>query len=462
MKFHNRENELRMIKEAVEKDYCFIVITGRRRIGKTRLIREALKGKDHLDLFIPRKRSTLALEQLSYMIREQTGYSPQFMDLRDLLQYIFRMDNNIIFIDEVSNFKYVDEGVFSDLQEMIDRVKDERPLRIIVDGSYVSIMRRTFQDRKEPLYGRATSILELQPLNVVHSVRMLMEGPLPFLDSLETYSLFGGVPSYLEVLKERRSIEKITENVFSPGSIFLTEGENLLIQEFGASWDTYFSILEVISRGKFGPTSIAEQLGMEVQMLPKYLETLKQLQLIDRKRPIFGKQRHVRYGLIDPFLQFWFKVCYPRYGLYRDGRARVDRETVRTEIGKGMERVIVDILFSTDSLPFEPDEVGSWWDRSGNEVDILFYSKREKKIAIGEVKWKNKPVGKDSVKSLLSNLEKIDWQNGKRTEYPFIVSRSGFTEGAMKFMEENRVYNFDLRKLERALLEGEGLTWNAG
>ncbi|MGA1822957.1 MAG: ATP-binding protein [Thermoplasmatota archaeon] len=459
MKFVNRSDEMKMIRDAVSSDHCFVVVTGRRRIGKTRLIREALKDSSTLDLFIPRKRESLALDQLSSLIREQTGYSPHFRNMREMFEYILRLDDRVIFIDEISNLHFVDSGSFSDLQDLMDRAKEERRIRMVVDGSYVGVMNRIFQDRKEPLFGRATNILELQPLGIDPSMKMLMSKGMSFMDSLEAYSLFGGIPRYLEILRDFDDIDSITDSVFAPGSIFLTEGKNLLIEEFGASWDTYFSIMEVISAGKFGPTVISDRLGMEVGMLPKYLQTLKELQLVARKQPLFGKQKHVRYTISDPFLQFWFRLCYPRLELYKDGRAGLRKEEARSEIGRGMEKAAVDLIFSSGSLPFEPDEIGSWWDRSGNEIDILFYSKKERKISAGEIKWRQRPVGVDTVKRLIDNMEMIDWYNGKRIEYPFILSKNGFTVKARQIMDDEGISGFDVEDCETAVLKGRKLEW---
>lgn len=448
-----------MLERALEQEHCFVVITGRRRIGKTRLVREVLKDHDHLDLFLPRKRMSLALEQLSRSIEEQTGYSPKFDNIRDLLGYVLRLRKTIIFLDEISNLDHINKGAYSDIQEMMDRLKGDTRVRLIVDGSYAGVMKRVFEDRKEPLFGRATNMLELQPLPVSYSVKMLMEGGIDFESSIEMYSLLGGIPRYLELAREYRDLSDMVKGIFSPGSVFLYEGENVLIQEFGASWDTYFSILEVISRGKFGPTSIADQLGMEVQMLPKYLETLKRLDLVGRKRPIFGKPRHVRYEILDPFFAFWFAMCYPRIGLLKDGRSELEMEAVRTFIGGAMEKVVVDILFETSSFPFRPDQVGSWWDRSGNEVDILFHNKKEKKIGVGEVKWRRRKVGKKEVKDLLDRIEMIDWHNRTRKEYPFIVSGSGFKKEAIELMRELKVYGFTIKDLRRSVLKKVSLQW---
>ena len=455
MRFFDRDEETSMIRDGMSRDHCFFVITGRRRIGKTRLIREALKGPDLLEFFIPRKRLSLALDQLSRSLREQTGYSPTFGSLEEFFEYLFRLDGKIIFFDELSNLKFVDEGSFSDLQMLIDRYKDDRRLRLIVDGSHVGLMKKIFEDRKEPLFGRSTQLLELRPLPWKDSVNILIDSGFTFRDAMEAYSLVGGVPRYLELIRYMKNIGEIRKRIFSPGSIFLPEGENVLIQEFGNSWDTYFSILEVISRGKFGPTIIADQLAMEVQMLPKYINNLMDMRLVRRDRPIFGKEKHVRYVIDDPFFQFWFSVCYPKMELLKNGIAKIDKNTFFDAIGRGIEKVIRTFLEENGSIPFVQDGSGSWWDRSGNEVDSLFYSRRKKALVVGEIKWRNRPTGPDVVRDLLNNMEKIDWHNHKRTEYAFIMSREGFTEDAISLMKEERVLGITVEDLERTI-NGDG------
>lgn len=459
LRFHNRTNELDLIRRSFEGENCFIVVTGRRRIGKTRLIRESLKERDHLDFFIPRKRLKLALEQLSLSLEQQTGYSPLFRNMRDFFEYIFRLEDRIIFIDEISNLDFIEPGSFSDLQELYDRYKEEKNLKLVVDGSYVSIMKKIFLDAKQPLFGRATHVLKLEQLPVKHSMDMLMEGGFSFLDSLEAYSLFGGIPRYNELLGSFRNLEEIRERIFTPGSIFLSEGENLLVQEFGKSWDTNFSILEVIAGGNSGPSQIADKLGMDVTMLPKYLTNLRGLQLISRKTPLLGKEKHVRYKIRDNFFQFWFEICYPSAWLFKEGRGIIEEERFRTLIGRKMEDVFMDILIQTDSFPFQPDDVGKWWDRNGNEIDFLFYSKKEKKLGIGEIKWRKKPVDGKQVKTFMQNITLIDWHNEKRREYPFIVSKSGFTKGAIGVMNEFGISHFTINDIEKTLTDDTPLNW---
>jgi AAA+ ATPase superfamily predicted ATPase len=320
-------------------------------------------------------------------------------------------------------------------------------------------MKKIFTDQKEPLFGRTTDLIDLTPLPVKDSVQMCMESGFRFSDALETFSILGGIPRYLELVSQYRNIKDLSKRIFSPGSVFLTEGENILIQEFGASWDTYFSIMEVIASKKMGPSAIAGHLDMPVQMLPKYLEVLVNLRLIERKRPVLGKKRHVRYHIRDPFFQLWFEVCFPKIGYYRDGTQKVQLIQIQSAIGRGMEGVILDILTRSNILPFEPNECGGWWDRQGHEIDVMMYSKKERDILAGEVKWRNRPVSIGDVEHLLDNLKMVDWYNDSRKEFVFIVSKSGFSDSAKQFMKVKNILGFDLNGIEKVLLKRKKIKW---
>ncbi|MCK5560197.1 MAG: ATP-binding protein [Thermoplasmata archaeon] len=461
MRFYDRVNEMKIIKNAIARPNCFVVVTGRRRIGKTRLIRETLKKIKHIELFIPRKRLTLVMENIQESIQDQTGYAPSLKNFKEVFEYLFRTEKKPVFIDEVSNLDYVENGAFSDLQAIIDKEKYNWGIRLVVDGSYVGVMKKIFMDKNEPLFGRATDLIELQSLPVKDSIKMCMEtASFKFKDALEAYSLLGGVPRYIELLSQFKNMKDLVDRIFSPGSIFLTEGENILLQEFGASWETYFSFMEVTAKGKLGPSAIASHLGMPIQMIPKYLENLVKLQLVQRKRPILGKARHVHYCIQDPFFQLWFKICYPKIGQYRDGTSTVPPERIYTAIGKAMERVVMEILGQSKVLPFAPDEVGGWWDRSGHEIDVVMYSKRTKALLGGEVKWANKPVSLEEVEQLLENIKRVDWYNATRKEYTFIVSKSGFTEPAGQLMGIKNVVGLGLNELEKVLFQNKAPKWS--
>ena len=131
MRFYDREKELALIREAMASDYALVVVYGRRRIGKTRLVREALKDLPHIGLFVPRKRSRQALEYFRSRLAEAEGFSPSFGSVDEFLRYLMLRTEKPIFLDEIGNLQYVDPSAFSQLQQLIDENKEKRPLKLV-------------------------------------------------------------------------------------------------------------------------------------------------------------------------------------------------------------------------------------------------------------------------------------------------------------------------------------------
>ena len=128
-------------------------------------------------------------------------------------------------------------------------------------------------------------------------------------------------------------------------------------------------------------------------------------------------------------------------------------------MGKGMERVIKESLWIPRILPFEPDEVGGYFDRKGNEIDVLAYSKKDRTLVAGEVKWTKRPVPADAVVRLLRNIELVDWHNTTRHENVFIIAKSGFTKTARELMIENNILGIGYNEMEKIILKDRKPKW---
>ncbi|WP_054841033.1 AAA family ATPase [Thermococcus peptonophilus] len=178
MKFYDRESEMASLEKALEASrsrLVVVVITGRRRVGKTRLVREFFKrnGVKFLDFFVGVKSERLLMEDFSEEIREKLGYSPpEFTTFRDLLQYLERISLEAVFLDEFQNVLRINPSMAFELQRFIDR-NAEKPLLIVLSGSYLGMMKKLFASRKAPLYGRSSVFMELRPLRPSHVFRML-------------------------------------------------------------------------------------------------------------------------------------------------------------------------------------------------------------------------------------------------------------------------------------------------
>lgn len=444
MKFYNRKKEVEVISNEFKNKKTFIVIYGRRRIGKTRLVEEALKEKNHVEFFVPRKRLTPALSYFQKKLMEQEGYSPSFKTVDEFLEYLFINVKKPIFFDEISNFQYIDSGAYSIMQSLLDK----HDAKLIATGSYIGIMKRIFTHAKEPLFGRSTCMLHLKPLSVSTAVKMTQDIGYDLADSIELWCILGGIPRYIELTQGNSKFKGFIERMLSPGSIFIEEGINVLIQEFGRKWDTYFSILDAINFGA-RPTEIAGRIGASITSIPKYLEDLERLEVIKRRHPLLGSKRNVRYVINDNFFTFWFKEIYPRFEEYRSNLEKPSYDAIQTFLGKMVERFIIEII--KEKKVFDFTSIGSWWSRKGDEIDAVAVNEKFKEILFCECKWRNRKVDWDIVEELKQKVQLVDWYNEVRKERFLIVSKSGFTKSCLERMHDEKILHWDLKDIKNII-----------
>ena len=264
MKFYNREKEIAELKRVQElafgQNSRMIVVTGRRRIGKTSLIKQALKGTPTVYFFIGRKAESILVADFIKIVRETLSiFIPDgISNFTTLIQYLFEIGKtrsfNIV-IDEFQEFYNIRPDVFSDMQNLWDEYRQETKINLVISGSVYSLMQKIFTDHGEPLFGRADNILCLRSFNT-KVLKQIMEDFAPGYsndDLLALYTLTGGVPKYVELFCDNQalSVDRIYDFVFSENSLFIDEGRNLLITEFGKNYGIYFSILLEIANGHY-------------------------------------------------------------------------------------------------------------------------------------------------------------------------------------------------------------------
>ena len=414
MRFYDREEEMEVLERnrtMSAKAGIFTVMTGRRRIGKTSLIKESEKNGKVLYFFIPRINETLLCEQLVAGAKTDLGItlinSGRFRDLFEQLMR-YGLENNFTFImDEFQELDRIDKSMMSSIQELWDEYKARSKVNLIVCGSVQSMMIKIFENNKEPLFGRATSKFNIGPFrpSVVKEILKDHNPDYEPDDLLFLYMVTGGVPKYIELLMDAgaTSSEKMLNSVCSMDSYFLTDGKDLLISEFGKDHGTYFSILQLIASGRNTLREINDATGKESGT---YLEILeKKYRMIKKARPIFSKtkSRDVRWQISDNYLRFYFRfisgnisaVEFKRYDLLKDAM----REGYTSYSGKVLEDYFIAKIAEEERFT----EIGAYWDRKGqNEIDIVvlngpnavvFEVKRNPdKASIGELKRKAETV----------------------------------------------------------------------
>jgi len=403
MKFYNREKELKNLKtieQASKESAKMTIIVGRRRIGKTTLIKEAYPQK--LYLFVSKKNEALLCEEFIKIVEQQLEVKifGEMKKFKELFEYLMELSTKRAFtliIDEFQEFLTINKSLYSDMQNIWDSYKDKSQMNLVLIGSKYSLMKRIFEDRKEPLFGRANNKMELKAFTVV-TLKEILEDYAPNYtndDLLSFYILTGGVAKYVEIFVDAKAftLEKQLDLIFDDYSLFLEEGKNLLIEEFGKEYTTYFSILSLIASSK---TSRSEMESILERNIGGYLEKLEvEYSIIKKVKPIFAKEgsRTVKYEIIDNFFNFWFRFIYK----YRSAIELENYEYVKnivkrdyeTYSGLFLERYFQEKL----RLSYEYSAIGNYWERGNqNEIDIVAINEDEKRMLIGEVKRNPKKI----------------------------------------------------------------------
>lgn len=405
MKFFDREIEfekLREIEELSQETAQFTIVTGRRRIGKTALVRRFYEGKPLLYFFVARKAEASLCEIFIEEIRTKlnipmmdargTSFAAVFRFVMELAQ----TQHITLFIDEFQDFYRINPSIYSDMQNIWDSYKNKSRINLIVAGSVNTLMNKIFKDKKEPLFGRQTATMHIRPFRPSVMKEIMAEYCPGYKksDLLALYTLTGGVAKYVELLIDHKKFtEKTMLNMFfERDSYFLPEGKNMLVDEFGKDYGIYFSILTLISQGKNTRTELENALN--IKELSGYLKNLnEEYGLISKQQPLYEKSanKNVHYTIDDQFLKFWFRFVYKYSHIIEAGgneklKSIAERDFA-TVSGKSLEQYFMEVLKEQGSYT----RLGYWHDRKGeNEIDIIAEDEVDKKLEFIEVKRQSK------------------------------------------------------------------------
>ena len=403
MRFYNRISELaelQRIKNLSFADYSrMTVVTGRRRIGKTSLIMKSVEEEPTVYLFVGRKtEATLCAEYIKVISSSlNTFVPPEIISFRNLFQYLMEIGTQKSFnliIDEFQEFFNINESIYSDIQNIWDQYRKKTKVNLLLSGSIYSLMNKIFQNSEEPLFGRADNIIKLSPFDTETLKEIIRDYNPDYLndDLLALYTFTGGIPKYLETLCDgcELKIDKMIEFMVRENSPFIDEGRNLLIQEFGKNYGTYFSILSAVSDGINTQPKIMAALG-DKSIGGQIHRLIEDYNVLKRVRPIGAKEgsQTVRYEISDNFLQFWFKYFESNCSMLEIknfiGLQNIVKSDYTTYSGLTLERYFRTKLAESGLYK----EIGSWWEPKGenqNEIDIVALSLQKNKGIAVEVK----------------------------------------------------------------------------
>ncbi len=458
--FVDREEEISFLEQRFNSNSPeFIILYGRRRVGKTEIIKQFIKDKNSIYFLADRRPEIDNIKEMQKNMAEFLGDSlfekAEFRDYIELFkEFAERVgDKRIIFaIDE---FPYLMEGnkaITSIFQKIWDEYLAKTKIFLIICGSSISMM-ESLMGYKNPIYGRRTGQWKVELLGFRNAKRFF---PRYNIDNqIRVFSILDGIPLYLLQFDDRKELmENIKEKILSKGSFLYIEPEFLLKEELREPRN-YFSILKSISFGNTTFGEIINHTQLDKTLISKYLDVLFSLHLIEKIYPLTTrkeKTRDTRYRISDNFFDFWFRFVYPNKGNIEEGKIDAVEETIKNEfnsfVGRKFERICQEYLKESNRkniLSLKAEKIGSWWHKD-REIDIVALNEKTKEILFCECKWQDKADAKKILAELKEKAKFVDWNNDKRKEHYAIFAKS-FKE---RFKESN-VLLFDLKDIEKIL-----------
>lgn len=454
--FYGRKDELAFLEEKYASNRAeFIVIYGRRRIGKTALLREFVKNKNTVFYNATEIPDSMQLNKLSKIIIDHFSpkiYSTSFEDWEVMFEFIAEntVENEklVMIIDEFPYIAYSNKSVPSILQKQWDRLLQNKNIMLVLCGSAMSFMENEVLGEKNPLYGRTTGILKLQELDFNDAVQFM--GKRSFPEQLSLYSIYSGVPYYLQMIDPKMSVEEnIRKNIFSATSVLFNEPEFLLKQEL-REVSQYNAIVESIANGDTRMNSIYQKTGIAKSKLPYYLNNLIDIGIIKREYPVTmktkerAKSKSGLYFIDNSFFRFYYAFIYPYLSEIMEGATDlllkdlvfprlnefVSLEYERYSLWK------LRLMRQQNQLPLHFIRIGRWWEKD-LEIDLVGYDLKGNYL-LGECKWRNQPCGIKVFNELQVKTDHFKKKvNSPNAEiYYVIFSKSGFTEELLKVAKD--------------------------
>jgi AAA+ ATPase superfamily predicted ATPase len=449
------------------KNAELFVLYGRRRVGKTELLKEFIKDKRHI-YFMADLNSEKALlnafseRVLSALSVEIGSEDVSFKSWDAVFKFVaaaVSAEKTVVVLDEFQYICSTNQAFPSMIQRLWDELLQNSNIMLILCGSYISFMENEVLAVKSPLYGRRTSQFLLQPMDFF-SIKDFF--PHYRIDQLiEAYAILGGIPAYLKKFDDRLDLfENMKVNILSPETYLHQEIKFLLMQELREA-KNYFSILQQIADGQTKLNDIVYKTGLDKGLVSKYICTLQKLRIVEREVPVTEKDKlkskRGLYKIRDHFTNFWFRFVFPNEGLIEELTADyVLQNKVKDEFSSFVsftfERICIEYLKRKNlkkELPFVFEKIGRWWEAAA-EIDLLALGKNS--MLAGECKWQEKKLmGLDIYQALVEKCHKIK-ETQANEKYYVLFSKAGFkSELKEEASREKNILLFDLEDLGKEL-----------
>jgi len=444
--FINRKPELELLNRLYGSNHAeLFVLYGRRRVGKTELLHAFCEDKPHLFFIATLSNDNEQLATFSQQIYGMThaevppGFTfPSWEAAFTTLASLPMEPRPIVILDEFTYLISGNKAIPSVLQKVWDEKLKNTRLMLVLCGSYIGMMESEVLGYHAPLYGRRTASSLLRPLDLPSSSLFFPKYSPD--EQFLAWAILGGMPYYLCTFDHQQSLfTNIHQQILNPRTGTLFNEPRLLLMEELREPRNYFSILRAIAQGRTRLNEITQASGIgEVTSVSRYLDILQQMHLVTRRVPTTESQpeksKKGLYQIDDHFLRFWFRYVHPNQSSLDLGlsesileqRIRPDLNHFAATAIEEAAQTFVAKLAQTGSLPFLPEQIGSWWNQDA-QIDVLAVSQTDKIALAGECKWSTNPTGIDILEDLKQKVKILLQNNDYQKVYYVLFSRSGFT-----------------------------------
>lgn len=446
--FINRERELSFLNNEYKSNRAsFVVIYGRRRVGKTALIREFVKDKSALYFMASEEPEVQNLSNFRNLVADYIEF-PELAQTDIPWDGLFNRigdynkdERKLIIIDEFQYIGKSNKAFPSILQRIWDMDLQFKNVMIILCGSLINMMVSQTLSYSSPLYGRRTGQIRMKQLLFKHYAEFFESKSN--VELMEYYAVTGGVPKYIELFKDSEDIYSAIEQNILGYESFLYEEPIFLLDQEVSEVGTYFSIIKTIAAGNHKLGKIAGVMEVNQSSLTKYLKTLIELDLVERIVPITEsnpeKSKKGLYYIKDNFVEFWFKFIYPNRSYIEIGNtdyvmSKIKQNFIDNHVAFIFEDICKEYMLTLggqEYFNFHIEKLGKWWD-GNNEIDIVGLNDESKDILFGECKYWDSKVDIDVLNALIDKAESVSWNNKNRKEHFAIFSKVGFTDRLIK------------------------------
>jgi len=423
--------------------FQFMVIYGRRRVGKTTILQEF--SRRHKSIFFPaqEKNDALNLRDISQSLQEffSGDYLAPFSGWERVFSYLGKQadgaDKTVLIIDEFPFLAQQNPSIKSILQHTIDHDWQQKNIFLILCGSSVSFMVNDVMGYKSPLYGRITGQLEVRPFDYLESA-----GFFPAYSNEEkllAYGILGGIPRYLQAFDGQRSVQENIAREILRESTFLNDEPQMLLRMELREPSIYNSILEAIANGANKIMLIADRIHEDKSKCSKYLQVLQSMRLVRKQVPCGDSPASKKgiYILTDFYYMFWYRYAFSRKNYYallgtEQAAAEIMAE-INDYMGPIFEQICYEYLWrkaKSGRLPFVPAQMGKWWGtnsllKAQDDVDILGLSKDGSEGIFCECKYRNRPLSMEEYEDLLTAAKAFP---DISKQYFYLFSKGGYTQ----------------------------------